>query len=312
MGQKEHPLVWYYDQNPRFAGLINGWLFCGQDKLQPGDLSDADRRSLSRRGRKIYQDRYRDLYKRVDHMAFRLLIGVEEQGYIHYAMPVRVMDYDSASYTAQKARISSRHQEQADLKDDAFLSGFSKEDRLLPVITLILYCGSKPWDGALRLHDLLNLEPLPETLQKYVADYPIHVLDVCHTPDQRLHDFPPDIRTMFLFFKYREDPGALMRKLADADDISLDTYDTIADFAGEQRLKRFRPNVKGEKICMCRAIDILIQDGEQRGEKTGEKRGEKRGFQLGVDAEKKNTERERQRAEKAEARIRELEQMLNL
>lgn len=59
---------------------------------------------------------------------------------------------------------------------------------------------------------------------------------------------------------------------------------------------------------MCRAIDILIQDGEQRGEK----RGEKRGFQLGVDAEKKNTERERQRAEKAEARIRELEQMLNL
>lgn len=81
-------------------------------------------------------------------------------------------------------------------------------------------------------------------------------------------------------------------------------YDQNPRFAGKQRLKRFRPNVKGEKICMCRAIDILIQDGEQRGEK--------RGFQLGVDAEKKNTERERQRAEKAEARIRELEQMLNL
>ena len=46
-------------------------------------------------------------------------------------------------------------------------------------------------------------------------------------------------------------------------------YDQNPRFAGEQRLKRFRPNVKGEKICMCRAIDILIQDGEQRGEKRG-------------------------------------------
>ena len=51
---------------------------------------------------------------------------------------------------------------------------------------------------------------------------------------------------------------------------------------------------------MCKALDLLIADGE------------KRGIELGIARERKNTERERKRAEKAEARIRELERMLRL
>lgn len=255
MGRKEHPLVWYYDQNPHFAGLMNGWLFHGQNRLDSADLLTADRRSLTRKGRHRYQDRYRDLYKRIDHTAFRLLIGVEEQEYINYAMPVRIMDYDSTSYTAQLSDIRSRTQAEQLLGKDEFLTGFSRKKRLLPVITLILYCGADPWDGALCLHDLLDLEPLPSELRACVADYPIHVLDIRHTPDQRLEEFPPDIRTMFLFIKYQDDPEKLMRKLADADAVSQDTYDTIADFAGERRLKRIQAEKEGGRsICARRLI----------------------------------------------------------
>lgn len=116
---------------------------------------------------------------------------------------------------------------------------------------------------------------------------------------------------MFLFIKYRDDPIALMEKLVHSEDIRYDTYEAIADITGEQRLKKIMPNKKGEKVCMCRAIDILIADGE--------KRGEKRGFEQGAAQERRNTELERRnaelqrkRAEKAEARIRELERMLNI
>ena len=31
MGKREHPLVWYYDENRNFAELLNGWLFCGEE-----------------------------------------------------------------------------------------------------------------------------------------------------------------------------------------------------------------------------------------------------------------------------------------
>lgn len=77
-------------------------------------------------------------------------------------------------------------------------------------------------------------------------------------------------------------------------------------------MKRVRTKEEGE-IHMCKAIDILIADGERRGEK----KGEKRGFQLGSASERANTERERLRAEQerlradaAEARVRELERLL--
>lgn len=308
MGRKEHPLVWYYNKKHHFAGLMNGWLFHGQDYLHPEDLTNADRRFLTRKDNKYYQDRYRDLYKCINGAAFRLLIGVEEQEYVHYAMPVRVMDYDSASYTAQKAAVSALHQRKKDLKGSEFLSGFSRTDRLMPVITLILYCGSRPWDGARRLHELLDLDQVPEELKKYIVDYHIHVLDIRRTSDRRLEQFPPDIRTMFLFFKYQNRPDRLIEKLKKAEAVSQDTYDVIADCSGRQDLQQLKPKKEGGKINMFNAIDILIADGEKRGEI----RGKEKGFQQGISQERKNTERERQRADRAEARVRELERMLNI
>ncbi|MCI9601993.1 MAG: hypothetical protein HFI17_16065, partial [Lachnospiraceae bacterium] len=51
MGRKEHPFVWYYNKNLHFAELINGWLFRGSDRLTADDISDSDRRILTRKGR---------------------------------------------------------------------------------------------------------------------------------------------------------------------------------------------------------------------------------------------------------------------
>ena len=51
------------------------------------------------------------------------------------------------------------------------MSRFAKKDRLLPVVTLVLYCGEKPWDGARSLHGMLELDGVPEELKEYVEDY---------------------------------------------------------------------------------------------------------------------------------------------
>ena len=37
---------------------------------------------------------------------------------------------------------------QAALKEPNSLSGFSREDRIHPVFTIVLYYGQEPWDGA--------------------------------------------------------------------------------------------------------------------------------------------------------------------
>ena len=302
MGKREHPLVSYCQESRNFAELLDGWLFRGTGRIRSESISDMDRRFLTKSGRTIYRERYRDLYKKVEGAAVHLLIGLEHQENVHYGMPVRVMDYDSVSYMAQMSGIAGRHEERNDLTEAEKLSGFSKEDRLIPVISLVLYCGARAWDGALRLHELLDFGGVPKELRGCIGDYHIQVLDVCHTDDPRLLEFPADIAALFFFLKYKDDPVRLTKNLAKIEEVRSNTCDTIAECVGERRLKRFIKEEDGGKVNMCKALDLLIADGE--------KRGEKRGVELGVAKERKNTERERKRAEKAEARIRELEQML--
>ena len=315
MGRKEHPLVLYCQESLNFAELLDGWLFRGAGRIHSESISDMDRRFLAKSGRKVYRERYRDLYKKVEGAAVHLLIGVEHQESVHYGMPVRVMDYDSVSYMSQMSGIAGRHEERNDLTGAEKLCGFSREDRLLPVISLVLYCGASPWDGALRLHELLDFRGVPEELRGCITDYSIQVLDVCHTEDQRLLEFPADIAALFFFLKYRDDPVLLVKNLTEIKEVRSNTCDTIAECVGERRLKGFIKEENGGKVNMCKALDLLIADGEKRGEE----RGEKRGVELGIarerkntERERKNTERERKRAEKAEARIRELERILRL
>jgi hypothetical protein len=47
-------------------------------------------------------------------------------------------------------------------------------DKFVPVITLVVYYGEKPWDGALSLHDMLNI---PKGMEQFVNDYKIILIE---------------------------------------------------------------------------------------------------------------------------------------
>ena len=288
MGKKENPLLDYYSQNERFAQLLNGWLFQGEPHWKAGDICDADRRQdgKSRKGR-AYRHKYRDLYKELDDALVHLFIGAELQEHVDYAMPLRIMDSDVLSYLHQKKTVGKNHTNDKDDKEDAantnaketsdsagrqsltadeYLSRFSKADRLQPVITLVLYCGEKEWDGARRLHELLDLDKLPSSIRGYVADYPIHILDVCHTPDERLRQFPPDICFLLMCIKYAKDKEAFsrLRELTGTAVVSADTCETIAEYLGEPELLHGEAGTEGGRN-MCKAIRDLVEDGRNEG-----------------------------------------------
>ena len=194
--------------------------------------------------------------------------------YVDYAMPLRVMDSDALSYLQQKKAISKEHMEHKDLESGEYLSRFSKADRLLPVITLVMYCGEKPWDGARRLHEMLELGRLPEGLKRYVEDYAIHILDVCHTPDKRLREFPPEICFLLMCIKYAKDKEAFLRltEQEGAAVISEDTYETIAEYLGEPELLEREAGEEGGRN-MCKAIRDLVEDGRNEGIQLGVQQG---------------------------------------
>ena len=70
-------------------------------------------------------------------------------------MPIRVMVEDAAGYDEQMRRIRREHRRAGGLEGAEFLSGFSREDRIHPVFTIVLYYGKEPWDGARDLHSLM-------------------------------------------------------------------------------------------------------------------------------------------------------------
>ena len=103
-----------------------------------------------------------------------VLLGLESQEHIHYALPMRVMGYDYATYKKQYNSNAQKYKNSEGLSEDEYLSRTKKTDKFIPVITAVVYYGEKEWDGAKSLHGMLKI---PEKMTKYVNDYKIHLVE---------------------------------------------------------------------------------------------------------------------------------------
>ena len=181
----------------RFADLCNYYLFDGRhvldaDDLQPQDSTElisavnATSKALANAGnalgitdKSLSTQKWRDILKkavikRTDSRIY-IIIGIENQTDIHYAMPVRNMLYDALNYSRQTNESAKQHYHDKDYSNSGeFLSGFKKTDRLTPVITLTVYWGSDAWDAPRSLHDMMNTED--KELLNFVSDYRLNLI----------------------------------------------------------------------------------------------------------------------------------------
>ncbi len=63
--------------------------------------------------------------------------------------------------------------------------------------------------------------------------------------------------------------------------LTEDAYDMIASMSKTGELKELKKDVGQEDYNMCKAIDMMVADGEKRGEARGIKLGEERGIETG-------------------------------
>lgn len=183
MGVKDTKAKEFLSDNERFADLFNYYLYAGEQVIKPNDLQEQDTTSvLSIYGvdkKEIQKQKWRDIFKRViiksaDDGIF-VLLGVENQSEIHYAMPVRNMIYDAMEYGTQINEAAKLHKVNKEYDSNAeFLSGFHKEDKLTPVITLTVYLGAEKWDAPRSLHEMFR--DSHKNILKYVDDYHLHLI----------------------------------------------------------------------------------------------------------------------------------------
>jgi len=288
MGRKEEPIIEYCEKPHNFAGLLNGWMFKGQKRIFPDQVHTVDSRytGKSSSGRFVrYRTRHRDIVKQIEGAYIRILIGAEIQSYIDYAMPVRVMDYDAMEYKRQTAALRQKHK--TEHPKQVFLSDMQKTDSLIPVLTLVLYLGTEIWDSAKNLHALLDFSKLPEELKRYIPDYPVYVLDICHESDERLLEFPQNIACMFLLLKYQKDKEKLLEVLENVkafQSVDREMYDAVWTYTNERKLLELREQLEDENggVNMCQAIRELVKDAQMEGISQGISQGVTQGISQGI------------------------------
>ena len=171
----------YWRNNEQFADIFNAVLFNGNKVIKPEELEDMDTDESSILEHKEYaetikasRDNIQICKKSTKYGIQLVMLGLESQEHIHYAMPMRVMGYDYGSYKKQYDSNAKKYKDRKRLNSDEFLSKMRKTDKFIPVITVVVYYGEKEWDGAVSLHGVLDI---PEQFEHYVNDYKMILIE---------------------------------------------------------------------------------------------------------------------------------------
>ena len=119
MGQKDISLVCYFDDRARYADLINGFIFCGEQVVSEEDVQEMDSNVTGVFGRlrnRFMVQKYRDCVRKIVFDTGFAIVGIENQDQVHYAMPVRIMLEDAAGYDRQLRHIRKRHRQVLELR----------------------------------------------------------------------------------------------------------------------------------------------------------------------------------------------------
>lgn len=281
MGEPNNLLQRYFSDNRRFADLFNTYV--GSDILAASDLAEKDSQlttTLSGRKHQKSLSKQRDMIRKASVGMDFVLIGIENQMSIHYAMPIRMLLYDGIGYEEQLSSIAKHNKKEGILTDEEFLSGFRREDRVIPIFTLVVYYGQKPWDGAVDLHGLMDLQEVPAGIRSLVHNYPINLLQV--NTFEGVEKFKTDVKAVFGFLQNAHSKDRLKQFInanhVDFEHLDEDAYDVISHLTNASKLANIKQAYKKEgDVNMCQAILDMIEDGKKAGWDEGRNEGRKEG-----------------------------------
>lgn len=277
MSEKDTKAKEYLSDNNRFADLCNFVLFQGEQVIKAETLVEKDSTEvlsiLGADGKEKQFQKWWDLIKstvikRNKDIVF-VLIGIENQSDIHYAMPVKNMIYDALNYGSQVKEAAKRHKENHDkLTSSEFLSGFKKSDKLTPVITITLYWGADEWDGPRTLHDMFD--SLDEKLIKFISDYRINLVVPSEINDFK--KFQTTLGEVLETIKVSNDKEQ-MRQLIFSNPV-FEKMDNESVAAINTFLGTNIPLNETEEVTdMCKAWDDLMNEGIEKGREEGREEG---------------------------------------
>lgn len=267
----------FWRQNERFADLFNAVIFRGKQVIKPEDLTERDTDMSGIIQFKGYQEtleRTRDVVKKMAYGVEFAVLGIESQQKIHYAMPLRTMLYDSLGYLKEYQEITRiRKAERGKMTEDEFLSKMRKEDRLHPIISIVLYYSEKSWDGPMCLKDMIV--EMPEEMERIFSDYKMNLVQIRESEQYTFHN--EEVRAVFEISReiFNGNLDKINEKYRNRD-LTPELITVIGKITDSAELVR---QGKIEEVAnMCTALEKWEKENIERGTKRGIEIGTNKGI----------------------------------
>lgn len=272
----------YLSNRVFFADAFNYLLYDGEQVIRPEELQELDTTELMvpyGNNAKVPVQKYRDLLKlwnaMMDSNAIYLILGSELQDKVHYGMPVKNGLYDMLNYSKQISEI--RHSYQKESKDDEgeltvdngvlkiklsseeFLSGLRRNDKLIPIITAVVYLGEEKWDGPRCLFDMLDVRD--ERLYRFLSNYKLNLISPADMGDGEFTKFHTELGYALKLIKHQsEDADELILREGHGK-ISLET----AHFLNAAMKLDLEFEQESGGVDMCKSIEKRYKEKEVTG-----------------------------------------------
>ena len=234
-----------YLSNPVFfADAFNYLLYDGKPVINPDDLEELDTTELTvpyGNNARVPVQKYRDLLKMwnamMDGRAIYVILGSELQDKVHYGMPVKDGLYDMLGYSKQIAEIKRSYEKEDETKageitvdngivkikltSEEFLSGLRKDDKLIPIITAVVYFGEKPWDGPKSLYDMLRIPD--EAMKRFIPNYWINLISPADMDDEDFKKFHSHLGFALKVIKHQSEDADQVIMATDHEKIDPET-----------------------------------------------------------------------------------------
>lgn len=256
----------YMRQNDIFADVFNYFVYDGEQVIDPDCLEELDAREIDvpyggADGAEQPVQKTRDVIRSVvamtDKQTAYLILAVENQASIHYAMAVKNMVYDALQYAKQVEKAAASHRQSGDYKGasgDEYLSGFMKGDYLMPVVTLVIYWDAKSWDGPRTIHEMFQNRD--SKVLSLVPDYKINLIEPAMMPDEDFNKFTTTLKEVLAFIKYSRDADKL-KDIINTDDNFRHLGRLEVDVLNACTKTELPMNENEEVLDVCEAIQTL-------------------------------------------------------
>ena len=238
--------------NDVFADIVNVLLFDGVERVREDELEQAAPVSYYKAEGKL-REQERDTAKYWKQADLRIsMLGMENESEPENDIPLRIIGYDGAAYRDQ-------------LYDETGQDGKRRRNRnpRYPVVTMVLYFGSKHWKKPVTLHECVSI---PEGLSPYVSDYRVNLFEIAWLTDEQVSKFKSDFRIVADYFVQLRKNGDYIPSPQQMTHVR-EVLHMMSVLTKDDRFESVQALTQegAEPKTMCEVLDRYINKGMEKG-----------------------------------------------